>query len=76
VDEDALSVIIDVKPIYVGLDVLIKEPMSTPHPLLAVKHRERLYITPHIAWTSIEARERLIAATVENIKTFLESTAK
>ncbi|MDD5211162.1 MAG: D-2-hydroxyacid dehydrogenase [Sulfuricurvum sp.] len=76
VDEDALSVIIDVKLIYVGLDVLVKEPMITPHPLLSVKHHERLYITPHIAWTSIEARERLIAATVENIKTFSESMAK
>ncbi|MFA6188712.1 MAG: D-2-hydroxyacid dehydrogenase [Sulfuricurvum sp.] len=76
VDEDALSVIIDVKPIYVGLDVLVKEPMTTPHPLLNVKHPERLYITPHIAWTSVEARERLIAATVENIKTFGEASAK
>jgi glycerate dehydrogenase len=71
VDEDALSVIIDVKPIFVGLDVLVKEPMKTPHPLLAIKHPERLYITPHIAWTSREARERLIAATIENIKTFV-----
>lgn len=70
VDEDALSVIIDVKPIFVGLDVLAKEPMKTPHPLLAIKHPERLYITPHIAWTSREARERLIAATIENIKEF------
>lgn len=68
VDEDALSVIIDVKPIFVGLDVLSKEPMKTPHPLLRVKHPERLYITPHIAWTSREARERLIAATIENIR--------
>lgn len=76
VDEDALSVIIDVKPIYVGLDVLKVEPMKTPHPLLSVKHLERLYITPHIAWTSIEARERLIAATVENIKTFSEASVK
>jgi len=73
VDEDALSVIIDVKPIYVGLDVLEKEPMKTPHPLLSIKHPERLYITPHIAWTSIEARQRLIAKTIENIKTFLEA---
>lgn len=71
VDEDALSVIIDVKPIYVGLDVLVKEPMKTPHPLLALKHPERLFITPHIAWTSRESRERLIAATIENIKTFV-----
>lgn len=70
VDEDALSVIIDVKPIYVGLDVLVKEPMKIPHPLLAVKHPERLYITPHIAWTSMEARKRLIAATVENIRSW------
>jgi len=76
VDEDALSVIIDVKPIYVGLDVLVKEPMKTPHPLLKVKHPQRLYITPHIAWTSVEARERLIAATVENIKTFVTVLVK
>ncbi len=76
VDEDALSVIIDVKPIYVGLDVLVKEPMKTPHPLLAVKYPERLYITPHIAWTSHEARERLIAATVETIKTFATASVK
>jgi glycerate dehydrogenase len=76
VDEDALSVIIDVKPIYVGLDVLAKEPMKTPHPLLAIKHPERLYITPHIAWTSREARERLIAATIENIKTFSKASVK
>jgi glycerate dehydrogenase len=71
VDEDALSVIIDVKPIFVGLDVLAKEPMKTAHPLLSIQHPERLYITPHIAWTSREARERLIAATIENIKTFV-----
>jgi glycerate dehydrogenase len=70
VDEDALSVIIDVKPIYVGLDVLVKEPMKTPHPLTSVKHPERLYVTPHIAWTSCEARQRLIAATIQNIKKF------
>lgn len=76
VDEDALSVIIDVKPIYVGLDVLVKEPMKASHELLKIKHPERLYITPHIAWTSREARERLIAATVENIKTFAEVSVK
>ncbi len=70
VDEDALSVIIDVKPIYVGLDVLASEPMKTPHPLRSLKHPERLYITPHIAWTSVEARQRLIASTIENIRTF------
>ncbi len=68
VTESALAAIIDVKEIYVGLDVLEKEPMSTPHPLMNVEHKERLYITPHIAWTSVEARDKLIASVIENIK--------
>jgi len=68
VDEKALSYILDAKPILVGLDVLEKEPMLEDHPLKKVKAQDRLYITPHIAWTSVEARERLIASTIENIK--------
>jgi glycerate dehydrogenase len=68
VTESALAAIIDVKEIYVGLDVLEKEPMTTPHPLMNVSHKERLYITPHIAWTSVEAREKLISSVVENIR--------
>ncbi len=68
VDEAAVAEIIDTKEIYVGLDVLEKEPMRDPHPLMQVKHQERLYITPHIAWTSVEAREKLIAMVIENIK--------
>ena len=67
VNERALSAIIDVKEIYVGLDVLEKEPMTDPHPLMGIEHQERLYITPHIAWTSVEAREKLIASVIENI---------
>ena len=72
VDERALAAIIDAKPIYVGLDVLEKEPMTDPHPLLQIKHKERLYITPHIAWASAEARETLIAKVVGNIQTFID----
>jgi len=68
VSEDALSYILDAKPIYVGLDVLAKEPMEKEHPLMKVKAQERLYITPHIAWTSVEARERLISSIIENIQ--------
>jgi lactate dehydrogenase-like 2-hydroxyacid dehydrogenase len=68
VNEADLARVIDARELYAGLDVLEQEPMKTPHPLLHVKHPERLYITPHIAWTSIEARERLISQTIENIK--------
>ena len=72
VDEAALAYILDVKPIYAGLDVLEKEPMTDPHPLMAVAAKERLYLTPHIAWTSVEARDALIAGVIENIRMFVE----
>ncbi len=72
VDERALAAIIDAKPIMVGLDVLEKEPMTDPHPLMGITHKERLYLTPHIAWTSVEARQTLIAKVIENIRTFVD----
>jgi len=68
VDEEAVAEVIDNREIYIGLDVLAKEPMTNPHVLMSVKHKERLYITPHIAWTSVEAREKLIGMVVGNIK--------
>lgn len=43
-----------------GLDVLAVEPMSEENPLRLIKDSERLLITPHIAWASIEARTRLM----------------
>ncbi len=70
IDEEAVARIIETKNIYFGLDVLEKEPMRENHPLLNVKNQENIYITPHIAWASVEARERLIAGVVENIKAF------
>lgn len=68
INEDAVAKIIDEKNIYFGLDVLTKEPMVQNHPLLSIKNKERLYITPHIAWTSVEARDKLIASVIENIQ--------
>lgn len=43
-----------------GLDVLAVEPMSRENPLLRIKDSNRLVITPHIAWASVEARTRLM----------------
>jgi glycerate dehydrogenase len=71
VDEAALAKIVDEKELYVGLDVLETEPMKAYHPLLHVKHQERLIITPHIAWASVEARKKLMALVAENIRTFI-----
>ena len=67
VNEEAIARVIDEKYIYFGLDVLTKEPMREDHPLLEVKNKENLYVTPHIAWTSVEARDKLIASVIENI---------
>lgn len=51
-----------------GLDVLSEEPPRNGNPLLAVKN---CLITPHNAWAAREARQRLIAETVENVRAFL-----
>ncbi|MDR1130502.1 MAG: D-2-hydroxyacid dehydrogenase [Prevotellaceae bacterium] len=50
-----------------ALDVFSKEPLPANSPLLGVKHPDRLILTPHIAWASIEARKRLLHGIVENI---------
>jgi lactate dehydrogenase-like 2-hydroxyacid dehydrogenase len=68
INEEAVAKIIDERELLFGLDVLEREPMREDHPLLNVKNKENLYITPHIAWTSKEAREKLIASVIENIQ--------
>ncbi len=70
INEEAVAKIIDEKNIAFGLDVLIKEPIRENHPFFSVKNSENLYVTPHIAWTSVEARDSLIASIVENILEF------
>lgn len=59
-----------------GLDVLEKEPIDPNNPLLKIKNKEKLLITPHIAWTSIEARKKLVNEIVENIKAFLNGAIR
>lgn len=53
-----------------GLDVLSVEPMCEDNPLRAIKDSERLMITPHIAWASVEARTRLMKTIEGQIKEF------
>ena len=66
--EDALAKVIDEGVIGgAGLDVYSVEPIPTDHPLLHTRHPERLSLTPHVAWASIEARERLIQSIADNI---------
>lgn len=51
------------------LDVLSTEPPQMDHPFLGLKNCK---ISPHIAWASIEARNRLMDIVFENIRLFLE----
>ncbi len=54
-----------------GLDVLEKEPPLATNPLFNLKHPERLIVTPHLAWASMESRERLIDGIIKNIEEFI-----
>jgi len=51
-----------------GLDVLSVEPPPPTNPLLTAKH---CLVTPHIAWASKAARQRLMQITVANLRAFL-----
>jgi len=54
-----------------GLDVLSVEPMQPDNPLCAIKDSEKLIITPHIAWASVEARTKLMDIILGQIEEFL-----
>ena len=53
-----------------GLDVLTAEPMSKDSPFCGLKD-SRLFITPHIAWASVEARTRLMDIIADQIREFI-----
>lgn len=56
-----------------GADVLAVEPPPKDDPLVGAP---RCYITPHIAWASLDARARLMRVAVENIKGFLNGKVR
>ena len=70
VNEKDLADIIDKKGFYAGFDVFTKEPIDKNNPLLKVKN---IILTPHVAWASIEAREKLVSLAYENVKEFINN---
>lgn len=71
INEKDLAQIIETKELYCGIDVVTKEPIEADSPLRNIKNNDRLVLTPHIGWASVEARKRLIKGVVSNIKQYV-----
>ncbi len=59
-----------------ALDVISEEPMKPDNPLLTVRDSKKLLVTPHIAWATVEARQRVVEEVCRNIRAFLEGTER
>ena len=68
VEADLVRAIDEERIAGIGIDVYEKEPLTPDHPFLHSKYPDRILLSPHIAWYSREARQRLAEAMAENIR--------
>ncbi len=59
-----------------GIDVMEQEPMNADNPLLKLYDKEKILITPHMAWASKESRELLVEKISRNIALFQKEVLK
>lgn len=70
VDEFALAEALNSGRIYAaGVDVLAEEPPRQGSPLMSARNCR---ITPHIAWATVEARQRLVDTAIDNVRAFAQ----
>jgi glycerate dehydrogenase len=72
IDEADLAKAVDTN-LFAGaaVDVFSSEPLPKDNPLMSVQNKEKLILTPHIAWASIEARATMVESVAKNIQGFL-----
>ena len=74
IDEQALAAALNAGRLAgAGLDVLSVEPPPPDNPLLTARN---CHITPHFAWASTAARQRLMHEVTENVRAFIAGTPR
>lgn len=69
VDDEALAEVLNEGRLRAYCaDVVTEEPPKADHPLL---HAPNAFITPHIAWATVEARKRLLQTAIGNVEAFV-----
>lgn len=71
VEEDLVQALEEGMIAGAALDVISVEPMLPENPLMKIKDSKKLLVTPHIAWATVEARQRVVDEVCLNIEAFL-----
>ena len=74
VEQDLYEALRDGEIAAAGLDVLCEEPIAADHPLLQITDSRKLIITPHIAWASVEARQRLMQMVLGQVREYVNDS--
>lgn len=73
-NNDLYDALVSNKLAGAGLDVIEEEPINDRNPLSTIMDSNKLIITPHLAWASVEARQRCVDIAYDNVKAFMNGT--